>query len=144
MTDIPVERYGVGQPIRRKEDRRFLTGEGRFVDDVSIPDMAHLVILRSPHAHAAIESIDTQAAEQCPGVLAVLTGADWVADGLGGIPTRTAAKNSDGSPVPTPERQGLVADRAAHRGGLPAAARRGERRRSPGGGGAARVGRRAG
>jgi carbon-monoxide dehydrogenase large subunit len=112
MTDIPVERYGVGQPIRRKEDRRFLTGEGRFVDDVSIPDMAHLVILRSPHAHAAIESIDTQAAEQCPGVLAVLTGADWVADGLGGIPTRTAAKNSDGSPVPTPERQGLVADRA--------------------------------
>ena len=112
MTDIPVERYGVGQPIRRKEDRRFLTGEGRFVDDVSMPDMAHMVILRSPHAHAEIGSIDTRVAEQCPGVLAVLTGADWVADGLGGIPTRTAAKNSDGSPLPTPERQGLVAHRA--------------------------------
>jgi carbon-monoxide dehydrogenase large subunit len=112
MKDTPVERYGIGQPVRRKEDQRFLTGEGRFVDDVSIPDMAHLVIVRSPHAHARIESIDTRAAAASPGVLAVLTGADWVADALGGIPTRTAAKNSDGSPVPTPERQGLVAERA--------------------------------
>ena len=112
MSETPVERYGVGQPIRRKEDRRFLTGAGKYIDDVSTPDMAHLFILRSPYAHAHIESIDTQAAAAAPGVLAVLTGADWVADGLGGIPTRTAAKNSDGSPLPTPERQGLVASRA--------------------------------
>lgn len=112
MSDIPVQRYGVGQPLRRKEDRRFLTGRGRFVDDVSMPDMAHLAILRSPHAHARIASIDTEAAAQLEGVLGVLSGADWVADGLGGIPTRTAAKNSDDSPVPTPERHGLVADRA--------------------------------
>jgi carbon-monoxide dehydrogenase large subunit len=112
MNDIPVERYGVGQPIRRKEDRRFLTGEGRYVDDVSMPDMAHMVILRSPHAHADIASIDTQAAAEAPGVLCVLTGADWVADELGGIPTRTAAKNSDDSPVPVPDRPGLVATRA--------------------------------
>lgn len=112
MNDIAMEQYGVGQPIRRKEDQRFLTGAGRYVDDVSMPDMAHIYILRSPHAHAQIESIDTRAAAAAPGVLAVLTGADWVADGLGGIPTRTAAKNSDDSPVPTPERQGLVATRA--------------------------------
>ncbi|TFH40319.1 MAG: xanthine dehydrogenase family protein molybdopterin-binding subunit, partial [Lysobacterales bacterium] len=112
MNNIAMEQYGVGQPIRRKEDQRFLTGAGRYVDDVSMPDMAHIYILRSPHAHAQIESIDTRAAAAAPGVLAVLTGADWVADGLGGIPTRTAAKNSDDSPVPTPERQGLVATRA--------------------------------
>ncbi len=112
MNATSVERYGVGQPIRRKEDRRFLTGSGRFIDDVSLPDMAHLVILRSPHAHAMIESIEARDAAASPGVLAVLTGADWVADGLGGIPTRTGAKNSDDSPIPTPERQGLVATRA--------------------------------
>ena len=107
-----MERYGVGQPVRRKEDQRFLTGAGRFIDDVSMPGMAHLVILRSPHSHAHIESIETRAAAASPGVLAVLTGADWIADGLGGIPTRTPAKNSDGTPIPTPERQGLVATRA--------------------------------
>ncbi len=112
MNDVAVERYGVGQPIRRTEDRRFLTGEGRFVDDVSMPEMAHMAILRSPHAHAGIDSVDTTAAAQAPGVLAVLTGADWIADGLGGIPTRTAAKNSDDSPIPVPDRQGLVATRA--------------------------------
>ena len=112
MNDIPVERYGVGQPIRRKEDRRFLTGAGQYIDDLSMPDMAHLFILRSPHAHARIESMDTRAAAAAAGVLAVLTGADWVAEGLGGIPTRTPAKNSDGSPVPTPEREGLVVGRA--------------------------------
>jgi aerobic carbon-monoxide dehydrogenase large subunit len=112
MNDIAVEKYGVGQPIRRKEDQRFLTGTGRYVDDVVMPDMAHIHILRSPHAHAQIQSIGIDAAVSAPGVLAVLTGADWVADGLGGIPTRTAAKNSDDSPVPVPERQGLVATRA--------------------------------
>jgi len=112
MNDTPVERYGAGQPIRRKEDQRFLTGAGRYIDDLSMAHMAHLYILRSPHAHAHIEAMDTQAAAAAPGVLAVLTGADWIADDLGGIPTRTAAKNSDGSPVPTPERQGLVATRA--------------------------------
>ncbi len=112
MNESTIERYGVGQAVRRKEDARFLTGAGRYVDDVTMPGMAHLVILRSPHAHARIISVDTQAAAAAPGVLAVLTGADWVADGLGGIPTRTAAKNSDETPVPTPERQGLVAERA--------------------------------
>jgi carbon-monoxide dehydrogenase large subunit len=112
MNEIPLEQYGVGQPIRRKEDQRFLTGAGKYIDDVSMPGMTHLFILRSPYAHAHIDSVDTQAAAAAPGVLAVLTGADWVADGLGGIPTRTAAKNSDDSPVPTPERQGLVATHA--------------------------------
>ena len=62
-----VERYGVGQPVRRKEDQRFLMGSGKYIDDVSIPHMAHLFILRSIHAHALIESIEVQAALAAPG-----------------------------------------------------------------------------
>ena len=85
MKDTPVEQYGIGQPVRRKEDARFLTGTGRYIDDESLPDMTHLVILRSPHAHARIVAVDTAPAMAAPGVLAVLTGADWVADGLGGM-----------------------------------------------------------
>ena len=77
---------GIGQPVRRKEDRRLLTGNGSFGDDVALPGMAHAVIVRSPHAHARIIAIDKQAALAAPGVLAVLSGADYLADGLGPIP----------------------------------------------------------
>ncbi|MGH7055698.1 MAG: xanthine dehydrogenase family protein molybdopterin-binding subunit, partial [Stellaceae bacterium] len=78
--------HGIGQPVRRKEDFRLLTGRGRFVDDVSLPGMVHAVVVRSPHAHAHLGAIDTAAALALPGVLAVLTGADYLADGLGPIP----------------------------------------------------------
>ena len=77
---------GIGRPVRRKEDFRLLTGRGCFVDDVAPSGLAHAVIVRSPHAHARIASIDTAAARGMPGVLAVLTGADAIADGLGPIP----------------------------------------------------------
>jgi carbon-monoxide dehydrogenase large subunit len=77
---------GIGQPVRRKEDLRLLTGRGRFGDDLALPRMAHAVIMRSPHAHARIVSVDKRAALAAPGVLAVLTGADYLADGLGPIP----------------------------------------------------------
>ena len=77
---------GIGQPVRRKEDARLLTGKGRFGDDVSLPGMAHAVIVRSPHAHARIVSVDKRAALAAPGVLAVLTGVDYLAAGLGLIP----------------------------------------------------------
>ena len=72
----------IGQPIRRKEDRRLLTGSGRFTDDINLPSQAYAAVLRSPHAHARIVSIDTAAARRAPGVLAVLTGSDYAADGL--------------------------------------------------------------
>jgi carbon-monoxide dehydrogenase large subunit len=75
-----------GQPLRRKEDHRLLTGQGRFTADLMPPDRAHAVMLRSPHAHADIRHIDTIEARAMPGVLAVWTGADYAADGLGGIP----------------------------------------------------------
>jgi carbon-monoxide dehydrogenase large subunit len=75
----------VGQPLPRLEDGRLLRGEGRFTDDWSLPDQTWAAFVRSPHAHARIGSISTQAARDRPGVLAVLTAADYVADGCLGI-----------------------------------------------------------
>jgi carbon-monoxide dehydrogenase large subunit len=77
---------GIGQPVRRKEDLRLLTGGGCFADDLAPPELAHAVIVRSPHAHARITAVDKSAALAAPGVLAVLTGADYRDDGLGPIP----------------------------------------------------------
>src|SRR5258708_1435764 len=77
---------GIGQPVRRKEDFRLLTGKGSFGDDLALPGMAHAVIVRSPHAHARVIAIDKQAASASPGVLSLLTGADYLAEGLGPIP----------------------------------------------------------
>jgi len=77
---------GIGQPVRRKEDRRLVTGRGCYVDDLAPANLAHAVIVRSPHAHARLVSVDTRAAHATPGVLTVLTGVDYLADGLGPIP----------------------------------------------------------
>jgi carbon-monoxide dehydrogenase large subunit len=81
-----MDQFGIGQPVRRKEDVRLLTGAGTYTDDVDLPGQAHLAILRSPHAHARILSIDVEAARAAPGVLLVLTGHDAAADGLGLFP----------------------------------------------------------
>jgi carbon-monoxide dehydrogenase large subunit len=77
--------FGIGQPVRRKEDLRLLTGRGRYVDDLAPPGLAHAAIVRSPHAHARIVSLDIAAARAAPGVITVLTGADYRADGLAPI-----------------------------------------------------------
>ena len=77
--------YGIGRPVRRKEDLRLLTGRGRYVDDVALAGLAHVVFVRSPQAHARIVAIDTGAALTAPGVIAVLTGADYLAEELGPI-----------------------------------------------------------
>jgi aerobic carbon-monoxide dehydrogenase large subunit len=71
--------FGIGKPVRRKEDQRLLTGRGRYTVDIDIPGQAHAVMLRSPHAHARIKSIDTESALALPGVLAIYTGADVIA-----------------------------------------------------------------
>src|SRR5262245_13754300 len=68
----------VGQPLRRREDRRLLRGNGRYVDDIRVPEMLHLAILRSPHAHAVITAVDLSAARASSGVRLVLSGADLV------------------------------------------------------------------
>ena len=74
-------KFGIGQPVPRKEDPRLLTGKGRFVDDVELARISYGYVLRSPHAHAAITSMDTSNAKAAPGVLQVLTGDDYAADG---------------------------------------------------------------
>lgn len=88
-----------GQPIRRREDPRLLTGAGRFTADLVGPGMAHAFVVRSPHAHAVILGIDTSHARGMPGVLAVLTGADLEADGIGGIPAGSDLIRLPGTPA---------------------------------------------
>ena len=79
--------FALGQPVPRFEDPRLIRGGGRYVDDLALPHMAYGYVLRSPHAHARIRSIDTAAAKAAPGVLLVLTGADWAASGWNDLPT---------------------------------------------------------
>src|SRR5262252_4548199 len=81
---------GIGESIKRKEDGRFLVGRGNYLDDVSLPGMLHMVILRSPHAHARIRSIDTSAAGAAPGVIAVVTGELLAQHNLAWLPTMRA------------------------------------------------------
>src|SRR3546814_16847644 len=77
---------GIGASVRRKEDFRFLTGQGRFTDDIDRPGQVHAYFVRSPHAHARIKRVDTAAAAKAPGVIAVFTGADMAADKVGSLP----------------------------------------------------------
>ena len=106
-----------GQPMLRKEDTSLLTGRGRFTQDMITPAMARAVMIRSPHAHARILGMDTAAARAMPGVLAVLTGAEYAADGLGGIPSGSDLIRLPGTPAGDafrfrPAHPALVGDRA--------------------------------
>jgi carbon-monoxide dehydrogenase large subunit len=101
-------RFGAGKPVKRLEDQRLLTGKGQFIDDKPEDGALWLYMLRSPHAHARIVSIDTTAAREMPGVQAVYTGADLVADDVGTLPTLLAFPRSDGSPMTVPPRRLLA------------------------------------
>lgn len=105
-----MDKFGIGQPVRRKEDVRLLTGRGTYTDDIDKPGQAHAAILRSPHAHARIVSIDTADALAAPGVLAVLTGADADADGIGLLPVHIDVPGKD-KPLFCPPRRILQTDR---------------------------------
>jgi carbon-monoxide dehydrogenase large subunit len=94
-----MAKYGIGQPVTRFEDPRLLRGQGRFINDVDLQGQAYTVILRSPHAHARIVSIDATRALASPGALAVFTEADLAADGLGTMRVSLARKRPDGSPL---------------------------------------------
>src|SRR3989442_1424821 len=93
---VTVEKFAVGQAVRRLEDPRLLRGFGRYSDDVALPRQAYAVVVRSPHAHARIRAV-AAAALNAGGVIAVLTGEDLAADGLGNLPTDTTRKRRDGS-----------------------------------------------
>ena len=92
-----MAKFGVAQPVRRVEDPRLLLGHGRYTDDITLPNEAVGVVLRSPHAAARIVSIDVEAAKAAPGVLGVYTAADLTADGIGPLPCAIPLKNRDGS-----------------------------------------------
>ncbi len=105
-----MRRFGVGQPVRRLEDKRFLTGAGQFVDDINVPRQCHAVVVYSPYAHAEISRLDVAAAQKSPGVVCVLTGRDVIADGLGGMPP-LFMPGDDHNPSFQTLRPILVADR---------------------------------
>ena len=104
----------IGRPVRRFEDARFLRGRGRFVDDIDAPGQLHAIVLRSPHAHAAIARIDTAAARALPGVHGVFTAADLAAEGIGPLPC--IAQVATVEPMIVPPRFVLAADRVRHVG----------------------------
>ncbi len=108
-------KFGMGQAVPRFEDPRLLRGGGRYTDDINLPGQARGYVLRSPHAHARIVSIDTSEALEMPGVIAIYTGADWAADELGEMPCMAAIliplKRANGEPIYVPKRPPLVTDR---------------------------------
>src|SRR5882762_3880176 len=106
-----MKQFGIGQPVRRVEDRRFITGRANYLDDIQRPRQAHAFMLRSPHAHARIRAIAAAAAASAPGVLAVFTGDDLARDGLGTIPCLSALTNRDGSPAVLPPHRAIARDR---------------------------------
>jgi len=108
--------FGVGQPMRRLEDQRFLTGQGRYSDDISLPGQAHGAVLRSPLAHATLGTIDTAAARAAPGVLAVYTAEDLSADDIGDIPCIAPMPGKAGSGTIQPPHPVLARGRVRHVG----------------------------
>ena len=101
-------RFGAGQPVKRLEDQRLLTGKGQFLDDKPEDGALWLHVLRSPHAHAKIVSVDTRPAAGMADVVAVYTGADLVADDVGTLPTLMVFQRPDGSPMNVPPRRLLA------------------------------------
>jgi aerobic carbon-monoxide dehydrogenase large subunit len=109
-------KFGIGQPVRRFEDLRLITGQGRYTDDVVLPNMAYAFVLRSPMGHANIKRIDAAAARKMPGVLFVGTGDDVRTDGLGDVPCSTPLVGRDGKPRHDTPRPILAQGKVRHVG----------------------------
>jgi carbon-monoxide dehydrogenase large subunit len=107
---------GIGAAVRRKEDRRFITGTGHYTDDINRPGQAHAYFLRSPHAHATMNSIDIKPAAKMPGVLAVLTGAELAADKIGNLICGWMIHSKDGSPMKMAPHPALANGKVCHVG----------------------------
>ncbi len=101
---------GIGAPVLRKEDQRFLTGRGRYTDDIKLRETTYATFVRSPHAHARIRSINTTSAAAAPGVVAVFTGADLVDDKIGGLICGWMIHSKDGSPMKAGAHPALAKD----------------------------------
>ena len=116
MADPIIEKFAIGQSVRRLEDPRLVRGLGRYSDDVTLPRELHAVLVRSPHAQARIVAVDAQAALSMPGVRTVLTAADLTADGVGDMPTDRSRKRRDGTPAFATPRPALARTRVRHVG----------------------------
>lgn len=117
MTDMSQPpASAIGQPLKRREDKRFLTGAGQFTDDVVLPGQTYGFFLRSPYAHARIAKLDTGAALKAPGVLAVFTGADLAEAKVGGLPCGWLIHSKDGSPMKEPPHPVLAQGKVRHVG----------------------------
>jgi carbon-monoxide dehydrogenase large subunit len=103
--------FAIGQSVSRFEDPRLVQGRGNYTDDVQLPGMAYGVVVRSPHGHAKILSIDTVTAKAAPGVRAVITAADWKAAKLNDLPSHSGLKRRDGSAMLKPRYPVLAEDR---------------------------------
>ncbi|MCB9946248.1 MAG: xanthine dehydrogenase family protein molybdopterin-binding subunit [Rhodospirillaceae bacterium] len=111
-----MAKFGIGQPVRRSEDPRLLTGRGRYTDDVRLPGQAFACFVRSPFAHARIVAVDTAAASDAPGVIGIVTGDDLAEDGIGTLPVQVRIKSRDGAAMPQPPRPALAQGRVRHVG----------------------------
>jgi aerobic carbon-monoxide dehydrogenase large subunit len=111
MKSPALAKVEIGQSLSRKEDPRLLQGKGRYTDDINLPNQAYAAIVRSRYAHGIIRGIDTFAAREMPGVLAVYTGADLVAAGFGLLKCTMPFTNRDGTPMLKPPRPSLAMDR---------------------------------
>lgn len=107
---------GIGAAVKRIEDRRFLTGNGTYTDDINRPGQTHAFILRSPHAHAKLGNIDSKAAAKADGILAVFTGEDMAADGVGGLPCGWQIHSKDGAPMAEPAHPPLAVGKVRYVG----------------------------
>jgi carbon-monoxide dehydrogenase large subunit len=113
---LVVEKFAIGQSVRRIEDPRLVQGLGRYSDDVRLARELHAVLVRSPHAHARLRALDPRRALAAPGVVAVLTAADLAADGVGDLPTDRTRKRADGTPAFATPRPALARGRVRHAG----------------------------
>jgi len=113
---IALQKHGVGQPVRRKEDDTLVRGKGKYTDDFSLPKQAYAWMVRSSHAHGIIKSMDIAAAKAMPGVLGVWTGADLIAAGYKPFVCGLPLKSRDGSPLLQTNRMPLASDKVRYVG----------------------------
>ena len=95
--------YGIGQPVRRKRDMRFITGQGQYTADIDLPKQLHLAVLRAPVAHGEIKNIGTALAEKAEGVITVITASDLIRDGVKDMPCKVKIASRDGTEMPKVE-----------------------------------------
>ena len=111
-----MKKFGIGQPMLRKEDFRFISGKGQYTDDISLKNQTYMYVLRSNIAHGIIKNIDINEAKNSEGVIEIFTGEDLKKDGIKDMPTNFKAKNKDESEMFTPERSALTTNKVRHVG----------------------------